>query len=330
MDKEIIISIKTIFLTFLGILALYVVYRLASVIGLLAVATLLVISMEPLVSKIMQITVLNRPISRSIAVILSFTAVIALVVVVITVGWTPVFAQAQKLFASLGEIISSYGISTDINFKLDSVLPKAATVSGGVLDIVSSVFNNITLLFSFVIISIYMSLDWVNLKNRFFSFWPNSHKKDVQKAVTEIETSVGHWVKGEAILMLVVGLISYIGLLFLDVDYPLALGLISGVLEIVPMLGPVIAAVIAAIVAFVDSPVKGIGVIILFTLIQQLENNILVPKIMQKVSGFRPLTILLALLVGSAFFGVVGAVVAIPATMVGGVILKHVLGYAKS
>jgi len=142
----------------------------------------------------------------------------------------------------------------------------------------------------------------------------------------EVERNVGQWLKGQLLLMLVVGLASFIGLLLLDIRYPLALAMVAGLLEIVPMIGPVLSAVVAAIIGFSETPVKGVGVIALFLIIQQLENNLLVPKIMQKVSGFSPLIILLALLIGSEFFGVVGAIVAVPTTMIISIILKRVLG----
>ena len=93
----------------------------------------------------------------------------------------------------------------------------------------------------------------------------------------------------------------------------------------VPTFGPIISAIIAGVVALSDSPIKAVGVIALFIVIQQLENNILVPKIMQKVTGFSPLIILIALLVGGKLFGIIGTLISVPSIIIGAVILKRVL-----
>ena len=126
--------------------------------------------------------------------------------------------------------------------------------------------------------------------------------------------------------MLVIGVASFIGLSILGVRYSVGLGLLSGIFEAIPNVGPVLSAIVAGLIGFTDSPIKGIGVVSLFVIIQQLENNLLVPKIMGKVSGFRPLVILLALLVGANFFGIIGAVCAVPVTMIASTILKKFFG----
>ena len=84
----------------------------------------------------------------------------------------------------------------------------------------------------------------------------------------------------------------------------------------VPGLGPIIATVIASIVGFAISPVVGLIVLTLFTGIQQLENNFLVPKVMQKVTGFNPLVTMIALLIGGKLFGIVGAIISIPVALI--------------
>jgi len=330
MDKEIIISFKTILFAFLLILAGYVFYRLGPIFGIFLVSTLIVISTEHLVNYIRSKTFLNKPVSRSLAVVISYLLLVIGLIAVLTVGLPPVLSQISNLFTVLSGFFRKINLSsTVLDSSMDEIVKQLASVSGGVLSVTLSVFSNLVMVFSILIISIYMSLDWENLKERFLSFFPDKTRKGASDTLSEIEVSIGQWVKGQLLLMFIVGSVSTVGLIILDVDYPLALGLVSGLLEIVPMLGPIISAVLAAIVGFADAPIKGIGVVVLFFVIQQLENNILVPKIMQKVSGFSPLIILLALLVGSEFFGIIGAVLAIPTTMIGTIILRRVLVRSK-
>lgn len=327
MDKNIIISIKTIFITLLMILAGYVIYRLKSVIGILLVAVLLVVSLEPAVKKLMKLTLFNKPVKRSLAVIVSYAFFVLAFIIVGTVVVPPVLSQAQKLFSGFDQIVMDLERSYGIKFSLADVFTgdKAASTTDSVITFTFSIFSNVSTFFSLLVISIYLSLDWPNLKRRLYSLLPPKAERKVSEIVEEIEVSVGSWVKGEFTLMLVIGVFSFLGLVTLDVKYPLALGLVSGLLEIVPIIGPVVSAILAAIVGFADDPLKGAGVLVLFIIIQQLENNLLVPKIMQRVSGFSPLIILLALLIGSEFFGIAGAILAVPMTMILAIIMKSLL-----
>jgi predicted PurR-regulated permease PerM len=325
MDKQVVISVKTIFVTVLMLLSIYVLYRLGSVIGILLLATLLVFALEPLVKKLTKITFLNRPISRGFAVIFSYMLLVLVLIFIATVGIPPVISQLEKMFASLSTITSKINFGEYLTFSLSDLLPQASKFSSGVLTMTISIVSNLATLVSLIILSLYISMDWVNIKKQFISLFPDEQEDSVKDTLDDIETNVGRWVKGELTLMLVVGLACFAGLQILDVKYPLALGIISGVLEIVPILGPVLSAILAAVIAFTDAPIKGFFVIALYIIVQQLENNILVPKIMQKVSGFSPLIILVALLIGSEFFGIIGAIVAVPTTVVMGVILKKVL-----
>jgi len=326
MDKQIIISIKTILLTLLILLGAYVLYKLGPIIGIFLVSLVIVISLEPAVRFFRKITLLNKPLSRAVAVIATYLIVVALLALILTIGLPPVLIQAQKLFASLsqlpqGEFFAKLGIS------ISDIVPKPSVVSGNLLSITLSVFSNVAVVVSILIISLYMSLDWENIKRSFVLLFPIDTQDKVLDIVNHVELVLGSWVKGEFILMLAVGVTSFVGLLALGINYPLALGLFSGIFEIIPAMGPLVSAVFAAIVGFAESPVKGFMVVALFLIIQQLENNLLVPKIMQKVSGFRPIIIIFALLIGSRFFGVGGAIMAVPVMMIGVIIFKKIFNF---
>jgi predicted PurR-regulated permease PerM len=136
----------------------------------------------------------------------------------------------------------------------------------------------------------------------------------------KIEMKLGAWVRGEIILMLIVGLTTYIGLTILGVEYALPLAVIAGVLELVPTIGPIISSIPAILIALVQGPVLAIAVLAMYILIQQAENNFLVPKVMEKAVGVLPLITIASLLIGGTLFGVIGAVIAVPA-----VVILHVL-----
>jgi predicted PurR-regulated permease PerM len=330
MDKQVVISYKTVIFTLLLLVGLYVLYRLGAVIGLFIIALLIVFSVEPIVHFFMKGTLLNRKIPRSLAVIMTYVALLLVVALVITLGLPPMLVETQKLIKNLGPILTSLNLQDHFNFASFDILPQASKLSGSVLALTLGFFSNVTAFFTIYILALYLSLDWPNIKRRFASLFPDKTDDLVFETITSAEKNVGNWVKGELTLMLVVGLLSLIGLTILGVNYPMALALVAGLLEAVPMLGPILSAILAGIIGFSQAPIKGLGVIVLFTIIQQLENNILVPQVMKKVSGFSPVIILLALMVGGELFGLVGAILAVPLTMVLSVILSKFFNISGS
>ncbi|MBU0535150.1 AI-2E family transporter [Patescibacteria group bacterium] len=329
MNKEIVISVKTIFVTLLALLGIYVIYKLGPIIGILFIATLIVISMESAVKYFTRLTLFNKPLSRGAAVIISYLILTAILIGVVTFIVPPVVSESQKMIVNLSSIMRNITLPGNLELNFSELIPQASKVTTGILSATVSVFTNVAAFISLIIISIYMSLDWLNIKKNFIGIFPDKMEETVEETFEEIEKSVGAWVRGELLLMLVIGLASFVGLAILGIKYFVALAIVAGIAEAIPMIGPVISGILAGIVGFTESPIKGIGVVVLFILIQQLENNILVPKVMGRVSGFRPLMVLIALLVGSHFFGIVGAICAMPVTMIGTIILKRYLGLSK-
>ncbi len=112
--------------------------------------------------------------------------------------------------------------------------------------------------------------------------------------------------------MAIIGLMTYLGLQLLGIPYALPLAVIAGLLEAVPNLGPTIAAIPAILIGLTVSPYVGLGALILSIVIQQLENNLIVPKIMESATGTEPLVTILVLLVGFTLGGVTGAILSMP------------------
>lgn len=326
MDKQIVISIKTIILFLLTLLGLFIIYRLGPIIGILLLATLLVISMEQPVRYFMKGTLFNKKVSRGLAVLISYSIFVLIILAVITFVVPPLITELQKMIVSIPYMLQNIKIPEGWGTSISDIVPDTSKISSRVINVTFSLFSNFATFLSVLVISIYMSLDWENIKRGFISLFPKNNEDIIQETIEDVEKNVGAWIKGQLLLMLVVGVASFIGLSILGVKYSVGLGLLSGIFEAIPNVGPVLSAVVAGLIGFTDSPIKGIGIVSLFIIIQQLENNLLVPKIMGKVSGFRPLVILLSLLVGANFFGIIGAVCAVPVTMIGSTILKKFFG----
>lgn len=329
MNKDLVISVKTILLTLGLIFGFFVMYRLRGILALLFIALLLVISLEPAIKSLSKVTFLNKPLSRGVAVFIAYATLVLVLILAFVTAVPIIVRQSQSFVDNFSYFLSGIYIGDKSLAELFGFLDVLEQItSNGSLP--SFLLNSISFVFSafsLVVIAIYMSLDWVNIKARFLALFHKSVAKDVREALHAVENNVGSWVKGQLLLMLVVGVASFALFLVAGISYPLALGFIAGILEIVPMLGPFFSAVIAVAVGFSQSPGKAAVALIISIIVQQLENNFLVPKIMGEVSGFSPLVILLALLIGGEFFGPVGAVLAVPTTMILGILFRRFVHY---
>ncbi len=329
MDKTVINTIKVVLTTIVLLVGIFVIYQLASVFAILFISLFVVLSVEPAVKFLMRQTLFNKPLPRGFAVTLTYIVLIVIVLFIFTIGLPPVLSQTQKLVQNAGKMVGSIPFFKEMNISLDDLAPQFSEYSEAILDKTASVVSSFTTIFTVIILAIYMSIDWANIKESFYNFFSGKVKNTVIDTVTEIESQIGHWVKGQLTLMLFIGLLSFFALLVLGIDYTLALGLLAGLLEIVPFFGPLISWLIAGLIGFSISPVKGILAVLLFWLIQQAENSFLVPKVMAKVSGFSPLIILIAILIAGAFFGFLGAIVAVPISMILVILIKRVLNFTS-
>jgi len=325
MDKQIVISLKTILLTLLVFLGIFILYRLGPIIGIIFLSVLVVICMEQPIRYFMKMVLFNKKISRGVAVAISYFLLVLVLITVVIFIVPPLVTEVQKMIVNLPSIISGIKIPEEWQMSVTDMIPETSKISSGVVNATFSIFSNVATFVSILVISIYMSLDWDNIKKGFVAIFPKKIEDTVEETISEIEKNVGAWIRGELFLMLIIGIGSLIGLSILGVKYAVGLGLLAGLFEAIPNVGPVLSAIVAGIIGFTDSPIKGVGVIALFIVIQQLENNLIVPKIMGKVSGFRPLVVLLILLIGANLFGIAGAVCAIPVTMMLSIILKKFL-----
>jgi len=325
-ENFILISTKTIFVVAAVALMLWLLVQIKEIALLIFVSLMLSLALSPFVEFLEK-----RKIPRGLAVLIIYIIIVSIVALIGAVALPPIISQTTRFIKSFPQIISSLGstpilnkVTTDLNNFLAEQLMGA---SGNVIRVTVGAFSGILAVFSLMVFTAYLLLDLDNLREAFLFFLPAKPRKEIAEVLKEIEYKLGGWLRGQFILMCIVGGATYVGLLLLGIKYAAPLALIAGLLEVAPMLGPIISAVPGIIVGFSISPVTGLGVLALYLAIQQLENNIIVPKVMQKTVGFSPLITLLALLIGGKLFGVVGALLSVPLTLIIVIITKHVLEY---
>jgi len=176
-----------------------------------------------------------------------------------------------------------------------------------------------------LVFAFYLLLAREKLEIQLSSFLGEEKGKRICKVIDTLEFRLGGWMRGQLLLMLAIGLATFLGLILLGIPYALPLAILAGLLEIVPTLGSIIAAIPSIIIGFGISPFIGFAAAFLALLIQQLESYFLVPKVMEKSVGVSPIVTLLALAVGAKLAGIAGIFVSIPVLITSQVLLKEYL-----
>jgi len=194
--------------------------------------------------------------------------------------------------------------------------------STGFFSTVTSFVGGAAALLIILVLTFYMVAEEEGFGTSVQYLVPVEYQPYMKLLLKKLKRKMGAWLRGQLILSLMVGVLVYVGLSILGIKYALLLALLAAVLEIVPYVGPVLSVIPAMIVGFAISPTLGVSIMVLYVIIQQIENHVLVPKVMQKVTGLHPVLSIVALLVGLKIAGVPGAIFSIPLAMMIVVVLE--------
>jgi len=327
MPRKIEISHRTIIFAVFFLLFLWLVWYLRGVLVLLFFGIILMAALNPLVDR------LERwRIPRVLSIVVIYILIIGALSLVIAGVIPPLVEQTQTLLSRLPSDFDSFnwlGVNQKvIDSQISQFLDKFSIFSGGVIKTIGGIFQNILNFIIFIVISFYLLLQRKNL-DKFLVRFLGSEQKLGTRIVDKVETRLGGWVRAELLLMFIVGLLSYIGLRLLGIEYALPLAIFAGVLEIIPNIGPFISAIPAILAGLILGPWTAMAVAALYILIQQFENQFIVPQIMAKEVGINPLIVILSLIAGFKLAGVVGAILAIPVVILIEIILSEVSSSEK-
>jgi predicted PurR-regulated permease PerM len=309
------------------VIAFWILYRFSWVVFILFVAVVLGTAIRPAVNWLNQ-----RGVKRTRAVLLIYIALLLLFVLFVSLSAPMIANQGAEISRSLtryyGMLRNSLAQSPSmiirqiaIRFPIDfTLLTQPALPQGDVVDRVSSFIVTISsysrgLLFlvATFLLGFYWTLEGERIL-RGFTFWlPSKRRDDVRELIAHIEARVGGFIAGQSILCLVIGVMAFVAYTLIGLPNVLALAIIAGVFEAVPVVGPAIGAVPAFIVALTSDPSKAIWVVVAMLVIQALENSLLVPRVMKRSVGINPIITLLALATFSSLLGLPGALLAVPA-----------------
>ncbi|HUF39634.1 MAG TPA: AI-2E family transporter [Anaerolineales bacterium] len=195
--------------------------------------------------------------------------------------------------------------------------------SGQALGYIASAAKVILIATAILLLAFHWTLDGPRAVQVLLNLIPKGQRESIGELIAIMETRVGFYIAGQGVLGVVIGVMALVAYLLIGLPNALVLALVAGVMELVPMIGPLIGAVPAAIVALSIAPSKFAWVIVATLVIQQLENSILVPRVMRRAVGVNPFVTLLAIFAFTSLFGIAGALMAIPIAAILQVLLNR-------
>lgn len=305
MPTKVEISHRTIVFTLVLIAAVWLVLQIRDILFLLFISFILMSALRPLVDAMERIRI-----PRVVSILLLYGLVFGGLGVGVASMIPTLANQSAKLFAQLPDFLSR--VFPYISKDLQALMQQIAPVGENLVRVTLGAFSNMLAVITVMTITFYFLLELRHLRDFLVALFGGVSGERIFTLLLQIEKRLGAWVLGQLCLMVFIGVLVYGGLFFLRVEYALPLAILAGLLEIVPTIGPTVSAIPAVLVAFGNSPILALSVVALYVIVQQIENNLLVPLIMKRSVGLPPVLTILALMIGGRLGGITGAVLAVP------------------
>jgi predicted PurR-regulated permease PerM len=198
----------------------------------------------------------------------------------------------------------------------DALRTNAGTLARGLTDVSIGVGRTAFFVFVTLVVAFFLAVEPGSVISRLARFVPRRHRPRVVHIADNIHDRIGAWARGQLLIAIIFGTLMGIGLRILGIPYAWSLGVVSGVLEVVPYVGGAITVVLAGLSAATVGLPHLIGVIVLYVILVNIESHILAPLLYGRAVGLPPVAILLALLAGVELIGILGALLAVPITVI--------------
>ena len=329
------IPYESIFRVVFVLLVLFLLFYLRHIIFIVFIAVIAALIMNPAVDKMKA-----KKIPRVIGASILFSAALATLALFFYIIVPPLAKEISQLAAQFPVYMGNLGIdySTISEQQIDDrlagpiqeILVEASKfLKNTTAVILSKIFEFLGGVLSVVmiaVISFYLVIEKKGIEKFVKAVIPHEFQPRSLKIIKKIEVKLGKWFIGQLFLGFVVGLVTFIGLSILGVPYAMVLAIIAGFMELIPYLGPILASIPALIIALTISPSLFLLTLLLYFLIQEIENYVLVPKVMQKSVGLHPVVIIVAMLVGYKFAEIPGVILSVPIATIASIILEDLYG----
>lgn len=305
------ISPSIVIFTFFFIAGIWLAMQIKAIIFMTFIAYIISVGLNKGIDKLEN----KLKLRRILGVLIIYVLFIALLSLFISFIFPPLIRELSIFLTSIQlPAVQDEFKNFEVNFgSIKGLLDTFGTSITTAFTIIGSTFSGAFVAITTMVISLYFSLEKPKIIDSLAEFFSKNRVEEIKEFFHEVDNQLGNWIRGEMILMSIIGLMTFLGLIILQVPYALPLAIIAGLLEIVPNIGPIFSAVPAITIAFLTFGwPAAIAVTVLYLIVQQLENNLIVPKIMKTSVNINPLVSILGILIGAKLFGVVGALLAVP------------------
>ena len=222
-------------------------------------------------------------------------------------------AEAQGFIAKMIQEIGEYTLRL-AQFSLSAIFSFASTV----IELIVVPF-----------ITFYMMKKGRTFSNKFAELFPERYHAHIKNLFKEIHFVLKAYIHGQLLLSVLMAFLVFIGMWIMDIPYPLVIGLLAGVVEMVPIIGPIIGAVPPILLGLLQGSSVMIQVIIFYVVVQQLDSHFIMPKLMGSIIEVHPVAIIAGVLIGGSLKGILGMMIAVPAVAVLQILLRHMWYYDR-
>jgi predicted PurR-regulated permease PerM len=317
-------------LTALGVFfSLYLLYRLQGVIQGIVLAVFLAVTLNPAVDALHR-----RPLPRPVAILLVFLAVLIALLIIVRLALPSLVGQVQGIAVVLQEpgglsnrvrrLAQPLGLANVV----ESLRPLPGQLSGAIgsfTTVTANALTTVAALITIIVLTFFFLNDGAQIVNAGLKLVPESQRPRLRRVLDGSASAVSGYVTGNLTISLIAGAGAFVGMTILGVPYALALALLLAIFDLIPMVGATLGAIPPILAAFGISPVKALILLLYIIVYQQIESNVLNPLLYGRSVHLPALAIFLAVLVGGALMGMLGALIAIPVAEILRILIAEVL-----
>ncbi|MBI4123039.1 MAG: AI-2E family transporter [Parcubacteria group bacterium] len=301
---------------FVAVLGLYVFFLIKDILLWLILGMVISILFNPVIEFFVKFKVPR--VAAAVGIYLASFGLLALMIYAMTPFFTLELQRFSgrfpEYFNSISPPLRDLGLVafSDVQELIDVLNKNAQDLASGVLNGLFAVLGGIISAIFILSMALFVSLEERTVERAISFLFPKRYETLAFNLWRRSQKRVSGWFLSRIISSLFVGLLTYFTLLIFDVRYPVSLSVIAGITNFVPIVGPLIAGFLIAIIVGLDSPLRALFMVGAFTLIQQIENNVLTPLLSRRFVGLHPVLVLVSLAVGGRLWGIIGAFLAVP------------------
>lgn len=247
-----------------------------------------------------------------IVALLGLAAIVYAIVPLALSEFTTFLVNLQEYSNPIVDYFKNSDFYTTLGKSLNSLTDNLISGNVSLLQLASYFLGGVFLAISVLVLSFYLTVGRDGVEQFLATTLPSAYEEYVLDLYNRIRHKIGRWLKGQLVLSLVVGIVVFIGLWLLNVHYSLLLGILAGIFEIIPFVGPIFSGATAILLASSESLTTALYVLILFIVVQQIENHVMVPAVMRFTTALNPVVVLISILLGGQLFGFIGLILAVP------------------